>query len=916
MLRVTINGEPREFPDGGTILEAVQSIGVDVPTLCHDPRMEPIGACRLCVVDVQGCPRPVTACNTALADGMAIQTHTPELEQSRRTLLRLLAGPYPAEMRGQFPDKEFHRYLRAYRLENETLGAFQPELRDDSHPYIHVDMTQCVTCFRCVRICAEVQGQFVWQVWNRSDATRIVPDSGTTLGESTCVSCGACVDTCPSGALEDKSLLARGVPTAWTRTTCPYCGTGCEMLMGTREGRITEVKPLLEAPVSKGHLCVKGRYAFEFAYAPDRVTEPMIRDGDHWNKVSWSTAIQCVAENFQRVLNQHGPASVGVLGSARATNEENYLAQKFARVVLGTNNVDCCARVCHAPTAAALKKMLGTGAATNSFNDIERARTILICGCNPTENHPIVGARIKQAVLHGARLIVLDPRAIELAHYADVHLPLRLGTNIPLLNAMACTIVQERLYDQDAIRERVEEWEEFERFIQRWTPESVSELCGVDPANIRKAARLYASEKPSICFHGLGITEHIQGTEGVMCLVNLALLTGNFGKLGTGINPLRGQNNVQGSAHMGCEPSHLTGYTALEAERAQFEERWGVAIPSAPGLNLMQMMDAANAGRFQALWAIGYDVALTNPNATVTKQALRSLEFLVVQDMFFTETARVCGSVFLPVASPFEKDGTFMNAERRIQRVRKVIEPIGHAKPDWEIICEVARAMGRAEGFNFQTPQQIWDEVRSLWKAGAGISYERLDRGGLQWPCPNEGHPGTALLHAQTFPIGKRAGLVRIEHNAASEQADAEFPFLLTTGRSLYQFNAGTMTGRTPNVELWPADFLEVSPGDAQALGLQDGDMVQVRSRYGEAMLPVKINPAVKAGELFTTFHTGQAFVNQLTNPHRDPYVQTPEYKITAVRVVKLLARPQPERVHAAKTHGRGLASSSTQTDG
>ncbi len=568
MVRVTINGSAHEFPAGLTILDALQRLDITVPTLCHDERLIPCGACRLCEVEIAGWPRYATACTTPMASGMAIETHSAGIEKSRRALLGFLAHSYPAQPTQDFPEKEFHRYLREYGV-SPPQNQFAPVRQtkpDASHPYIHVDMAQCVTCFRCVRICNEVQGQFVWHVLDRGAETRIVPDSGTTLAASSCVACGACVDTCPSGALEDKTVLSLGTPEKWTRTTCPYCGVGCEMLVGTRDNQIVQVKPALDAPVSKGHLCVKGRYAFAFTRAPDRVTQPMIRENGDWKKTSWPEAIAFTAERLRRILKAHGPDSIGVLGSSRSTNEENYLTQKFARLVLGTNNVDCCARVCHAPTAAAMKAMLGTGAATNSFDDIEQAAAFLLCGTNATENHPIVGARIKQAVLRGAKLIVIDPRRIELAQYASIHLALRPGTNVPLINALACTIVEENLCDGAAVRERVDGWDEFRAFIGEFAPEKMANICGVEANTIRRAARLYATTKPAMCFHGLGTTEHRQGTEGVMCLVNLALLTGNFGKAGSGVNPLRGQNNVQGAAHMGCEPDNLS--------RRGFSRRW------------------------------------------------------------------------------------------------------------------------------------------------------------------------------------------------------------------------------------------------------------------------------------------------------------------------------------------------------
>jgi formate dehydrogenase major subunit len=885
VLQLTINGQPYQFRESLSILQALRSLKIEIPSLCYDGRMKPFGGCRLCVVRVNGGAHPVIACDTQISDGMTIDTHTHELEEWRRSLLRLLAKQYPADGLSQSPDKEFHQLIHAYSLESECLGSTSHELVDDSNPYIHVDMSQCISCFRCVRICDEVQGQFVWQIWNRGDATRIRPDSGTTLRESSCVSCGACVDTCPTGALEDKSVLSLGIPANWTRTTCAYCGTGCEMNVGTRDGRIVVVKPVPDALVSRGHLCVKGRYAFDYVHAQDRVTQPMLRVAGAWKRVSWDEAISFTADALSRIIRQHGADGVGVLGSARATNEENYLAQKFARVVLGTNNVDCCARVCHTPTAAAMKLMLGAGAATNSFDDIDSASTILVCGANPTENHPIVGARIKEAALRGTRLIVLDPRKIELTRYATLHLQLRPGTNVPLLNAMACTIVEEGLYDEGFLKERVASFEEFRRFVQSWSPERAAPVCGVEAQQIREAARIYAGQGPAMSFHGLGLTEHSQGTEGVMCLVNLSLLTGNIGRPGTGINPLRGQNNVQGAAHMGCDPSILTGSVSLKEGHDFFSAVWQATVPTRKGLNLLDMLDAAEAGKFKALWAIGYDIFLTNANADSTRRALERMELVIVQDMFLNETAREFGSVFLPAASSFEKDGTFMNAERRIQRVRKAIAPVGASKSDWEIICDVARAMGKCEFFNFSTPEEVWNEVRSVWKAGAGISYQRLEGGGLQWPCPAEDHPGTQTLHVGAFSVGKKAALRRVEYRPTKEVADKEYPFILNTGRTLYHFNAGTMTLRTANTLLRPHDCLVISAEDAGRLGLSNGQRVRVRSRYGEAILPIKIEDSVRPGELFATFHTPGVFLNYVTSPHRDKYVSTPEYKVTAVRI-------------------------------
>lgn len=894
MLQVTINGQTHQFPEGLTINEALGHLDQEVPTLCHDDRIDPYGSCRLCTVEVKGFNALVTACNTQIRDGMEILTHSPAVEGVRKTLLDLLAKDYPAEAVAQFPEKQFHRYLNQYGVKaGGSRTAPQPEvpfMKDTTHPYINVDMSQCVTCYRCVRICEEVQGQFVWKAWNRGDETRIGPIRGETLLDGGCVSCGACVDTCPSGALEDITVLARGTPTEWTKTICSYCGTGCEVNVGTRDGKITTIRPS-EGPSNHGHTCVKGRYAFDYVYAEERITSPMIRRNGQWQDVSWDEVIQYIAERFAAISAQHGPDSIGVLSSARGTNEENYVAQKFARVVLGTNNIDCCARVCHSPTAAAMKMTLGTGAATNSLDEIEIAKTILVCGANPTDGHPVTGARIKQAAIHGANLIIVDPREIELTPFATLHLQLRAGTNVVLFNAMGATIVEEGLVDEEFLRTRITEFDQYRDFIREFLPEKVEGICGVPAAKIRQAARLYATAKPSLSVHGLGMTEHVQGTEGIMALVNLALLTGNIGKPGTGINPLRGQNNVQGAPHMGCEPKLLAGYVPLTEARGKFEAAWRTPLPTHPGLTMIDMMEAATAGKFKALWAIGYDILMTNPNAHETRRALEQVDLVIVQDLFLNATARECGDVFLPAASSFEKDGTFMNGERRIQRVRGAARPQGQARSDWEIVCDIAQAMGKGEHFAYRTAEEIWDEVRALWPEGAGISYARLDKlGGMQWPCFDENDPGTPILHVDQFTHGKTTALRRIEYLPPPRQTSPEFPFLLTTGRNLYHYNAATQTGQTPNGRLNLTDYLQLSPVDAKRLDLAEGEIVRLSSQQGSAELPVAISDHVKPGEVYTTFHNARVFLNQITTSQRDRYTKTPEYKITAVQIGKLPA--------------------------
>lgn len=889
MIRATINGIQATFDDGITVLAAARMLGFEIPTLCNDDRLKPVGACRMCLVEIKGRAHETVSCTTALAEGMEIDTHSAPIEEARKWNLRMLAGNYPAEAYTAYSDKPFHVLADQYGLTADDFHGDHSISADTSHTYINVDMSRCINCYACVRICADVQGQFVWHVLGRGEESKVMPDSFGAFGDSTCVSCGACSDACPTGALEDKSVIERGFPTAWTKTTCPYCGTGCEMNVGTLDDKVVQVRPVMEAPVNSGHLCVKGRYAFDFIDADDRVTEPMIRENDGWLVVSWEEAIEFAAAKLKAIDREFGKESIAVLGSARATNEENYLAQKFTRVVLGTNNVDCCARVCHTPSAAAMKMMIGTGAMTNSFDDIEKAKTIILCGANPTENHPIPGARIKQAVIkNGTKLIVIDPRKTELTKYADVHLQLRPGTNILMFNALAHAIIDEGLVNADFVEKRVEEYEQFKVFVAEYSPEAVAERCGVDAELIRKAARIYATNTPSMAMHGLGMTEHYQGTEGVMSIVNLALLTGNIGKPGAGVNPLRGQNNVQGSAHMGCDPGILTGSVTIDAGRELFESVWKVPVPTAAGLNQLQMIDAARDGKLKALWTIGYDVFLSNANAHETEKAFANMDLVIIQDFFMNETARRFGHVFLPATTSFEKDGTFMNGERRVQRIRAAVSPRGNAKSDLEIICDLAAAMGFEKDFDFKTAEEVWNEVRAVWPPGYGITYDRIEKAGLQWPCPDVDHPGTEILHAESFSNGVTAALRRIKYRPTKEVVSDEYPFMLTTGRVLEQFNAGTMTMRTPNRKLRPTDLIMISKADSARLSITDGETVRLKSGHGEAVLPVEVTDKVKPGELFASFHDPAVFLNYATGPTRDRFTQAPEFKVTAVRIEKL----------------------------
>lgn len=882
MPTLQIDGAAVDVPAGVTILEALVRLGDHLPSVCHDPRLRPIGSCRLCLVEVKGEPRLQPACTTKVRDGMIVTARAKALERFRRRQLEWYAARLSPETVAEHPAKELHRLMREYGVE-PTGPPVDPTACDSSVPTIRFDPNQCIQCFRCVRICDEVQGQSVWRALGRGGDIKIVPAEGSLMLEGGCVSCGACADSCPTAAIVDA---AAEEPERWTRTVCPYCGVGCELEIGVRGRRLVAARPVLGAPVNKGHLCTKGRYGFEFVHAPDRLLQPQVRREGQWRVTTWDAALDVCATEFARIRDRYGPDAVGVLGSSRATNEENYLAQKFARVVLGTNNVDCCARVCHTPSAKALKSMLGAGAATNSFDDIEAARTIMVVGANPLECHPIVGARIRQQALRGkAQLVVIDPRKTELTQVARLHLPVRPGTDIPLLNALAHVIVSERLFDRTFVDSRVAGFDTFAAHIAEWTPDRAGQITGVPAADIAAAARLYATEGPSFCAHGLGVTEHVQGSEGVMALVNLALLTGNLGKPGAGVNPLRGQNNVQGAAHMGCDPAILTGAVPIEQGRELFEAVWGVPVPHARGRHLMNMIDAAAAGELKALWVMGYDILATLAHEQATSDALSRLEFVVVQDLFLTETARAFGHVVLPAAATFEKDGTFMNSERRVQRVRRAIPPPGACRADWQIVCALADRMGFAAQFAYASPMAVWEEIRRVWPDGAGISYPRLEHGGLQWPCFNEVDPGTAVLHVGRFASGATATLRPIDYSPTPETTDAEFPFLLTTGRRLYQFNVGDMSRRTANVQLRPTDTLDVAPADGRRLGLQDGDLARLTSRYGETCLPVRLDPAVQAGQAFASFHDPSVRLNRVTGPYRDAMVGAPEFKVTAVQI-------------------------------
>lgn len=885
MVRIVVDGVEREVQEGQNLLQALRSLGYYIPGLCYDDRLSPYGSCRLCTVEVDG--KLTTSCTAQVRDGMVVRTDTEQVREVRREILRLLAKSYPREATKNAPRRyEILEAFKKYGIEPE--GEEQPFLVDNGHPYILIDMNKCIKCFRCVRACDEVQGYHVWRAWYRGGRIMIRPD-GPDLAHSSCVSCGLCVDVCPTGALEDKTIVQYGEPDRWVRTICPYCGVGCEILVGTKNGTIVDVRPSKDSVVNRGNLCVKGRYAWEYVYASDRVLRPLIRVDGQWKEVSWDEAINFVASKLKEILSKYGPRSIGVLGGARITNEEHYLINKLARVVLKTNNVDSCGRVCHEPSARALEEMLGTGGATNTFEDIDLAKTIMIVGENITENHPVIGNRVKVLASQGkVKLIVVDPRRTEIADYANIHLQLRPGTDVVLFNTMMNVIMSEGLYDRDFVAKRVDNFDGLWNVVKDFSLELAENITGVKAELIREAARLYATNRPSMIMWGLGATEHVQGTEIIYQLIDLALLTGNVGRPGAGLMPLRGKNNVQGTTIMGVHPTHLPGALIDDEEaRSRIEKVWGYEVPREPGLDAIEMSEAMLKGELKALLVFGEDYLNSHPYKDMVEKALKNLELLVVVDMFHNETSRYA-HVFLPAASSFEKDGTFTNAERRIQRVRKVIEPLGESLPDLEIIKKLAEAMGYSNAFRYSSAEDVWNEIRLVWPAVYGITYERLDReGGLPYPTPSLDKPPVKVLYTDRFGVGERARLVPVGYIPSPEQPSKEYPFILITGRSLYHFNMGSMTRRTQNAVIFPEDILEMSPEDSESLGIRDGDYVVVESRYGSARVRVKVTDRVRRGFLFSTIHFPETSINRVTGPHYDRISHIPEYKVTAVRVLR-----------------------------
>lgn len=904
LVRLVIDGQEVVASDRATILDVCRRERIYVPTLCWDPKLAPYGACRVCLVGVRGARGPVAACTTPVREGMVVDTKDETARRVAKGVVDLVLSDYPMQALAREGDRNELRAVAAhFGLKGSRYsGERHAYAKDDRHPYIKVDMNECIVCGRCVRACDEIQGAFALTYVGRGWQTRIAAGVDRPFAESSCVSCGACVMTCPTGALDEAAFRSNETVDEVVRTTCAYCGVGCALDVNVRGGQVIAIDPAPDGPSNAGHTCVKGRFAHQYARSPDRLVTPMLRRGDgSWRESSWDEALSFVASKLLAIKERYGPDAVAAISSSRCTNEENYLLQKLMRAGLGTNNVDNCSRVCHSPTSLGLIRSLGESGGTNSFSDIDMAACLFVTGANPTEGHPVVGARMKEAVLRGAKLVVADPRRIELATYADVYLRIRPGSNVAVFNGLAHVIVRDRLYDAEFVATRAEGFEAFRAHVERWDPKRVEEISGVAPALLEEAAHVYAKNGPAAIFYGLGVTEHAHGVDGVRTLANLAILTGNLGRRGGGVNPLRGQNNVQGSSDVGALPNTLTMYrpTTDDAVRGEFERAWGRTLPAARGLMIPEMFAAAIAGTLKAMYVFGEDIAQTDPNTAHVEEALRALELLVVHDIFANATAKFA-HVLLPGSSFLEKTGTFTNAERRIQMVREAVRPPGDARRDLDILLDLSERLGYA--MPHRTAADVMDEIARLTPALRGVSHARLGTQGLQWPVPTPDHEGTPALYMDgrfATPSGK-AQLFSADWLPPGERASEDFPFVLVTGRQLAHYNSGTQTRRTGNLELQGEDLVELHPDDARRLGIADGDRVAVTSARGRIEAHACVTTRVGPGNVFTAFHFPEMRVNVLTSANADRYVSCPEYKVTAVRVERVGPREQAAP-HVAK---------------
>ncbi len=887
---IEVDGAGVAVIEGASLLTAVRAAGIELPALCSDDRLSPAGSCRTCLVRAGG--RVVAACVTPASPGLRVDTGSDDVVRLRRDAVEVIVSALPPRALADGGPGELAHVCRSLGIGPEAARGAGGRGADDSHPYVHLDRDLCIACGRCVRMCSEVQGTFALTLVGRGGDTVVAPGTGGPWAESDCVACGGCVDTCPTGAISGPAP-ARGLTSAFppaegrTRTTCGYCGVGCTLDVVSRDGEVAAVLPARDGPVNRGHACVKGRFSHGFRSSPERLTRPLLRRGGVLEPVGWEEALAHVARGLTAAVDAGGPDAVAAISSARATNEENYLVQKFMRVVVGTNNVDNCSRLCHSPSAAGLTASFGLSGGTDTFDDVERADCLLVVGANPVEAHPVVGARLLRQVLRGARLVVADPRAVGLAPHADVHLRPRPGTNVALFHGLAHVLLAEGLVDGEFLRERTTGLPELTGLLAGYPPDRVADLTGVPAADLVAAARLYGRAGRPAIVYGLGVTEHLHGTDGVRSLSNLAILRGAVGTdRGYGVNPLRGQNNVQGASDMGALPDLLPGYGKVTdaAARSRAEDVWGAPVPPRPGLRIPDMFAAARAGDLRALWIIGEDVCATDPDANQVARALDACPLVVCNELFLSETARHA-DVVLPAASWLEKDGTFVNFDRRFQRVRPAVPPPGEARSDFGILRAVAGAMGGDLGC--PAPADALAECGRLAPVFAGLSHERLDReGSVPWPCRSADVPGEAKLYTERFatPDG-RAHLASAPYLPPGEQPDDEYPLVLVTGRRWAHYNSGSMTRRGGNLALDPVDCLDLHPDDAGRYGLRDGQGVTVESRHGRARLVVRVGEQTAPGQVFCSFHFPASGVNRLTSGVADTVTSCPEYKVTAVRV-------------------------------
>ena len=900
---VEIDGRPVTVPEGTSIMRAAALAGVKVPKLCATDTLKAFGSCRLCLCEVDGRKGYPASCTTTVAAGMKVRTESPKLKQLRRSVMELYLSDYPIERQPTEAEArtELMEMARSLGVSSSPYAGgrrHRGQAKDESNPYFTFDPNVCIVCSRCVRACDEIQGTYALTIQGRGFASKVAASQDQPFLESECVSCGACVEACPTAALAEKSLIALGPTERAVKTTCAYCGVGCSLQAEVRgEGADTEVVRMVpdrDGGANHGHACVKGRFAWGYATHADRQLKPLIRKSirDNWREVSWEEAINYAASEFKRIQAKYGRDSIGGITSSRCTNEETFLVQKLVRAAFGNNNVDTCARVCHSPTGYGLKNTMGESAGTQAFDSVMKADAIMIIGANPTDGHPVFASQMKRRLRQGAKLIIVDPRQTGLVRSphveADEHLQLKPGTNVALLNALAHVVVTEGLTREAYVAQRceLESYAKWKAFVAepRNSPEATESITGVPAARVRRAARIYAGVPNAAIYYGLGVTEHSQGTTAVMGIANLAMATGNLGREGVGVSPLRGQNNVQGSCDMGSFPHEFSAYRHVSdpVVRKSFEDVWGVTLQAEPGLRIPNMFEAALDGTFKGMYVQGEDFVQSDPNTHHVSAAMASLECCVVQDLFLNETAKFA-HVFLPGSSFLEKDGTFTNAERRTSLVRKIIEPLQRYQ-DWEITCLLSNALGYP--MNYRNASEIMDEIARLTPTFAGMSHEKITRlGSVQWPVNDEHPEGTPTMHVGQFVRGK-GKFWQTEYVPTSEKVNSRFPLILTTGRILTQYNVGAQTRRTGNVVWHAEDVLEIHPHDAEVRGISDGDWVGLTSRAGETVLRARISSKIAPGVVYTTFHFPETNANVVTTENSDWATNCPEYKVTAVEVV------------------------------